>query len=372
MFMMQDQENGAVFDENQLLFIVGGQINTFDDDVDEAPTMFMENLSLVDPIYDEAGSSYDSDILSEVQDHDNYVDSVGEYHEENEMQNDVQPNYVVDSNIEYTSDSNIIMYEQYVKDNAVKEKQEKDKIRSKPDKNGKPPYVPQTNKDLEILFQPMFDEYLEPPNVERPIPPAPPVQVLVVSAGIPFSTTINQDAPSTSYLPSSSEVQPPISHQGITVGPKIEDNPFAQAENDPFVNVFAPEPSSKASSSGDELVPQPDCVMIIALKWIYKVKLDEYGDVLKNKAWLVAKGYRQEEGIDYEESFTPIARIEAIRIFIANAVSRNMPIYQMDVKTAFLNGELKEEVYVSQPEGFVDPDHPTHVYHLKKALYGLK
>nr|GFC45396.1 retrovirus-related Pol polyprotein from transposon TNT 1-94 [Tanacetum cinerariifolium] len=119
-----------------------------------------------------------------------------------------------------------------------------------------------------------------------------------------------------------------------------------------------------------ELVPQPDCVMIIMLKWIYKVKLDEYGDVLKNKAWLVAKGYRQEEGIDFEESFAPVAHIEAIHIFIANAASRNMIVYQMDVKTAFLNGELKEEVYVSQPEGFVDPDHPTHVYRLKKALYG--
>ncbi|GKE71988.1 retrovirus-related pol polyprotein from transposon TNT 1-94 [Tanacetum coccineum] len=117
-----------------------------------------------------------------------------------------------------------------------------------------------------------------------------------------------------------------------------------------------------------ELVPQPNCVfMIIALKWIYKVKLDEYGDVLKNKArLLVAKGYRQEEGIDFEESFIPVARIEA------NFASKNMTIYQMDVKTTFLNGELKEEVYVSQPEGFVDPDHPTHVYRLKKALYGLK
>ncbi|GJZ03755.1 retrovirus-related pol polyprotein from transposon TNT 1-94 [Tanacetum coccineum] len=112
--------------------------------------------------------------------------------------------------------------------------------------------------------------------------------------------------------------------------------------------------------------------MIIALKWIYKVKLDEYGDVLKNKARLVAKGYRQEEGIDFEESFAPVAYIEAIRIFIANAASKNMTIYQMDVKISFLNGELKEEVYVSQPEGFVDPDHLTHVYHLKKALYGLK
>ncbi|GJZ02181.1 retrovirus-related pol polyprotein from transposon TNT 1-94 [Tanacetum coccineum] len=121
-----------------------------------------------------------------------------------------------------------------------------------------------------------------------------------------------------------------------------------------------------------ELVPRPDCVMIIALKWIYKVKLDEYGDVLKNKARLVAKRYRQEEGIDFEESFAPVAHIEAIRIFIANAASKNMTIYQMDVKIAFLNGELKEEVYVRQLEGFIDPDHPTHVYRLNKALYGLK
>nr|GEY39501.1 retrovirus-related Pol polyprotein from transposon TNT 1-94 [Tanacetum cinerariifolium] len=102
---------------------------------------------------------------------------------------------------------------------------------------------------------------------------------------------------------------------------------------------------------------------------IYKVKLDEYIDVLKNKAWLVAKGYQQEEGIDFEESFSLVTRIEAIHIFIANAASKNMNIYQMDVKTTFLNGELKEEVYVCQPKGFVDPDHPTY---LKKALYGLK
>ncbi|GJV24763.1 retrovirus-related pol polyprotein from transposon TNT 1-94 [Tanacetum coccineum] len=265
-------------------------------------------------------------------------------------------------------------------------------------------------------------------GVERPVLSAPAVQVPVVSAGAPSSTTIDQDAPSTSYSPLSSVVQPLITHQGVAAGPTIKDNPFAQTNNDPFVNVFAPEPSSDESSSRDvssvkstqvvhqhthlgkcskdhpldnvivepknvktamdeacwfkvmqeeiyefdrlqvwELVPKPDCVMIIALKWIYKVNLDEYGDVLKNKARLVANGYRQEEGIDFEESFAPVARIEAIRIFIANAASKNMIIYQMDVKTAFLNGELKEEVYVSQPEGFIDPDHPTHVYRLKKG-----
>nr|GEX67819.1 copia protein [Tanacetum cinerariifolium] len=225
------------------------------------------------------------------------------------------------------------------------------------------PYVPPTNKDLEILFQPMFDEYLEPPRVERPVSPT---LAILLPDNIAAESTI------------------------------IEDNLLAPVDNDSFMNVFASEPSSEASSSWDnfksaitedcwfqamqdeihqfdrlqvwELVPQPDCVMIISLKWIYKVKLDEYGDVLKNKARLAAKGYRQEEGIDFKESFAPVARIEAIRIFIANAANKNMTIYQMVVKTTFLNGELNEEVYVSQLEGFVDPDHPTHVYRLKKAL----
>ncbi|GJZ47474.1 retrovirus-related pol polyprotein from transposon TNT 1-94 [Tanacetum coccineum] len=114
-----------------------------------------------------------------------------------------------------------------------------------------------------------------------------------------------------------------------------------------------------------ELVPPPDKAFVISLKWIYKVKLDELGGILKNKARLVARGYRQEEGIDFEESFAPVARL-------AFAAHMNMVIYQMDVKTAFLNGNLREEVYVSQPDGFVDPDKPNHVYKLKKALYGLK
>ncbi|GKF68602.1 retrovirus-related pol polyprotein from transposon TNT 1-94, partial [Tanacetum coccineum] len=96
------------------------------------------------------------------------------------------------------------------------------------------------------------------------------------------------------------------------------------------------------------------------------------GGVLKNKARLVAQGFRQEEGIDFEESFTPVARIEVIHIFVANAANKNMTIFQMDVKAAFLNGELKEEFYVSQPDGFVAQEYPSHVYKLKKALYGLK
>ncbi|GKE99653.1 retrovirus-related pol polyprotein from transposon TNT 1-94, partial [Tanacetum coccineum] len=121
-----------------------------------------------------------------------------------------------------------------------------------------------------------------------------------------------------------------------------------------------------------ELVPRPHKVMVITLKWIYKVKLDELGGILKNKAQLVARGYRQEEGIHFEESFASVARLEAITIFLAFAAHMNMVVYQMDVKTVFLNGNLWEEVYVSQPDMFMDPDNPNHVYKLNKALYGLK
>ncbi|GJR37559.1 gag-pol polyprotein [Tanacetum coccineum] len=99
---------------------------------------------------------------------------------------------------------------------------------------------------------------------------------------------------------------------------------------------------------------------------------DEDQTVIRNKARLVAKGYAQEEGIDFKESFAPVARLEAVWIFVAYAAHKYFPTYQMDVKTAFLNGLLNEEVYVAQPDGFVDPDHPEKVYRLRKGLYGLK
>ncbi|GJV32036.1 retrovirus-related pol polyprotein from transposon TNT 1-94 [Tanacetum coccineum] len=121
-----------------------------------------------------------------------------------------------------------------------------------------------------------------------------------------------------------------------------------------------------------ELVPRPEGKNIIALKWLWKNKCDAENIMVRNKTRLVAKGYKQEEGIDFEESFAPVARLEAVRMFIAYAAHKNITIFQMDVKTAFLNGPLKEEVYVSQPEGFIDPEFLDHVYRLKKALYGLK
>ncbi|GKD29554.1 hypothetical protein Tco_1240332, partial [Tanacetum coccineum] len=126
----------------------------------------------------------------------------------------------------------------------------------------------------------MFDEYLEPPRVERPVSPALAVSALVNSAGTPSSTTIDKDAPSLSHSPSSLALQSPSLHQDVAADSTlIEDNPFAPVNIHPFINVFALEPSFEASSSGDL-----NCVMIIALKWNYKVKLDENGDVLKNKA----------------------------------------------------------------------------------------
>nr|GFA84285.1 hypothetical protein [Tanacetum cinerariifolium] len=120
------------------------------------------------------------------------------------------------------------------------------------------------------------------------------------------------------------------------------------------------------------LVPAPDNISPLMLKWLLKNKHDEEQMVIQNKSRLVMKGYRQEEGINFEESFAPVARMEAIGIFLAYAAHKSFSVFQMDMKTAFLHGSLKEDVYVCQSEGFIDADHPSHVYKLKKALYGLK
>nr|GEV62406.1 hypothetical protein [Tanacetum cinerariifolium] len=121
-----------------------------------------------------------------------------------------------------------------------------------------------------------------------------------------------------------------------------------------------------------ELVSSPDGIKPLTLKWLFKNKHDEENTVIRNKTHLVVREYRQEEGIDFKESFAPIARMEAIRIFLAYTAHKGFTVYQMDVKTAFLHGSLKEDVYVCQPEGFIDSDYPSHVYKLKKALFRLK
>nr|GEZ13371.1 copia protein [Tanacetum cinerariifolium] len=270
------------------------------------------------------------------------------------------------------------------------------------------PSVPPSEKQLTKLFQPLFDDDEEfPPAVYATpvhIPAAPAPEIAI---GSPSITIITKDAPAVTE-----DLQTPPPDTSVT----NQENPYGTSDSNSYEPYVAPrnlfrriifrncrckcyskltlnscakvdERSSiterdwrlKPSKIQEferlsvwELVPAPFDILVIPLKWIFKIKLDEYGEVLKNKARLVAKGYRQEAGIDFGESFASVARLEAIRLFIAHAANQNMLIFQMDVKTAFLNGELQELVYVSQPEGFVDPDHPSHVYRLRKALYGLK
>ena len=120
------------------------------------------------------------------------------------------------------------------------------------------------------------------------------------------------------------------------------------------------------------LVPSPSNHPIIGTKWVFRNKLNEDGKIVRNKARLVAQGYSQEEGIDYDETYAPVARLEAIRMLLSFACFKNFKLYQMDVKSAFLNGYISEQVFVRQPPGFENSSYPNHVYKLSKALYGLK
>ena len=120
------------------------------------------------------------------------------------------------------------------------------------------------------------------------------------------------------------------------------------------------------------LVPRLEGRTVIGTRWVFRNKLDENGVITRNKSRLVVQGYNQEEGIDYDETFAPVAKMEAIRILIAFAAFMGFELYQMDVKSAFMNGDLKEEVFVKQPPGFDDAELPNHVFRLNKALYGLK
>ncbi|KAJ9561374.1 hypothetical protein OSB04_006534 [Centaurea solstitialis] len=154
---------------------------------------------------------------------------------------------------------------------------------------------------------------------------------------------------------------------------EIEHSKIEEALADPFwVSAMQEELAEFERNLVWTLVHKPSRKTIIGLKWVFRNKLDENGIVIRNKARLIAQGYRQEEEIDYDETFAPVARLEAIRLFLAYAAHMKFQVFQMDVKSAFLNGKLTEEVYVAQLPGFTDPKHPTHVYKLNKALYGLK
>ncbi|GJZ96837.1 retrovirus-related pol polyprotein from transposon TNT 1-94 [Tanacetum coccineum] len=184
--------------------------------------------------------------------------------------------------------------------------------------------------------------------------------VAVVLADSPVLTSIDQDAPSASIPSTQEQEHSPNISQGFEESLKT-----SFFHDDPLHESLHEDSTSQGSSSN--------------LRQIYTyLNTLNFKQAMTEPSWIDAmqeeihEFERQEEGIDFEESFSPVARIEAIRIFVANAANKNMTIFQMDVKTAFLNGELKEEVYVSQTEVFVDQDNPSHVYKHKKALYGLK
>jgi len=139
-----------------------------------------------------------------------------------------------------------------------------------------------------------------------------------------------------------------------------------------WVNAIHEELNNFIRNQVWELVERPKNHSVIETKWVYRDKQDQDGIVVTNKARLVAQGYTQVEGLDFEETYAPVTRLKAIRILLAYAYAHNIKLYQMDVKSAILNGYIDEKVYVEQPLSFEDDKKPDHVYKLKKALYGLK
>ncbi|GJR71474.1 retrovirus-related pol polyprotein from transposon TNT 1-94 [Tanacetum coccineum] len=279
------------------------------------------------------------------------------------------------------------------------------------------PFVSPLRSDWDLLFQPLFDKLLTPlPSVDYP---APEVVALIhevvapvpaVSTGSPSSTNVDQDVPSPiahmdndpyfdipiPEVHSDQSLSSDIIYTIVHLDHQISEHNSKWTKDYPLENIIGEldrPVSTRLQLHEQALFCYYDAFLTIVEPKTYKdaltqscwikamqeelnefecLRLDELRGILKNKAQLVDHGYRQEKGINFEESFAPVARLEAIRIFLAFAAHMNMVVYQMDVKTAFLNGNIREEVYVSQPDGFVDPDNPYHVYKLKKALYGLK
>ncbi|XP_040370261.1 uncharacterized protein LOC112183342 isoform X2 [Rosa chinensis] len=162
-------------------------------------------------------------------------------------------------------------------------------------------------------------------------------------------------------------------HEGIQTRRQVATKNVKEALNDDeWINAMHDELNQFARNDVWYLVPRLSEFNVIGTKWIFRNKSDEHGNVTRNKARLVAQGYKQVEGLDFDETFAPVARLESVRLLLAIACHLHFTLYQMDVKSAFLNGVLQEEVYVEQPQGFKDPSNPDHVYKLKRALYGLK
>ncbi|GJY92897.1 putative ribonuclease H-like domain-containing protein [Tanacetum coccineum] len=241
-----------------------------------------------------------------------------------------------------------------------------------------------TSNELDFLFSLMFDELLNGTTLVVSKSSAihaadAPDQRQQQNTTTSTLTTVAADTPplniqTTPKTTSQAPTQSPTvtATENINQAEILKEN--AQVEEDKFINIFSTPEELPQFNRLDvwELVDIPLCKNVINMKWLWKNKCDEENTVIRNKSRLVAKGYSQQEGINFEESFALVAQLEVVRLFVAFAAHKSFPIYQMDVKIAFLNGPIKEEVYVNQLDGFIDPHHPEKVYRLKKALYGLK
>nr|GEZ80453.1 hypothetical protein [Tanacetum cinerariifolium] len=282
-----------------------------------------------------------------------------------------------------------------------------------------PPYVPPTKNDWDVLFQLMFDEFFNPsPSVVSLVPVAA-ARRPIDPTGSFVSTSLEQGTPSASTSSTQEQEHSLIISQGVKESlktPHFHDGPLHKTlheestlqgsssnvrpshtpfelfgrwtKNHPIANVIG-DPSRSVSIRKQlkidalwcyfdafltSIEPKKFKEAMTELSWIDSIQ-EEIHEFERLQVWELVRclnRFRQEEGIDFEESYAPVARIEAIRIFIASVANKNMTIYQIDVKTAFLNGKLREVVYVSKPKGFVDQDKPNHVYRLNKELYGLK
>ncbi|GJT90422.1 retrovirus-related pol polyprotein from transposon TNT 1-94 [Tanacetum coccineum] len=230
-----------------------------------------------------------------------------------------------------------------------------------------------SKEDLDNLFGPMFEEYFEKKSSDTPInSAAQPTQDYEDSSSTSLIIVEEHDEDSADFDGNSMFVlYNPPSHEEIK-------SSTTALEPSNVQNFHQVQPSTHIWTKDhplDQVIGDPSKPIMTRQRLhtdSEKNKCDAKNIMVQNKTRLVVKGYRQEEGINFEESFAPVAPLEAVHMFIAYVAHKNITIFQMDVKTAFLNGPLKEEVYVSQPEGFIDPEFPDHVYRLKKALYGLK
>nr|GEU70718.1 uncharacterized mitochondrial protein AtMg00810-like [Tanacetum cinerariifolium] len=243
-----------------------------------------------------------------------------------------------------------------------------------------------TSNEMDLLFSSMFDELL---NGSTQVVSK---SSVVTTVDAPNQRQQQNTTPLNTHSTADPTCQvptqvPTASTENINQAETISE--YAQAENNEFINIF----STPVQDRGETSTRHVDSSNMHTFyqhhpseyRWTKdhpleqvngnpsqsKNKRDEENTIIRNKSRLVANGYAQKEGVDFKESFSPVARLEAVQLFIAYAAHKSFTVYQMDVKTAFLYGPLKEEVYINQPDGFVDPYHPDKVYRLKKALYGL-